>query len=85
MEKGLKKKNQSGDQEEPDDEQAGPSSAQQVTVKVKNSDDRWKKNHVVNYKTLQAKRSEESWNEYSWHDKESTSSEVSVNQTYFHT
>lgn len=76
MEKGLKRKKDAGDQEEPVEEQAGPSSAQQVTVKFKNTDDRWKKHEIRTYKALLAKRAEEAWNDYSWYDKSSTCSEV---------
>lgn len=78
MEKGLKRKKEVGDPDDPDVEQAGPSSAEQVTVKFKNSDDRWKKNQVTSYKSLLAKRAEESWTEYSWHEKDSTFSEVYI-------
>lgn len=76
MEKGLKRKKEGGDPDDPDEEQAGPSSAQQVTVKFKSTDERWKKNPITNYRSLLARRAEESWIEYSWHDKDSTFSEV---------
>lgn len=76
MEKGLKRKKEAGDPDDPDEQQAGPSSAEQVTVKFRNNDDRWKKTQVTSYKSLLAKRAEESWTEYSWHDKDSTFSEV---------
>lgn len=76
MEKGLKRKKESGDPDEPDEEQAGPSSAQQVTVSFKNTDERWKKDPVLSYKALLARRAEEPWTEYSWHEQNSTFSEV---------
>lgn len=79
MEKGLKRKNESGDPDEPDEEQPGPSSAEQVTVKFKDTDDRWKKSQATSYKTLQARRAGESWKEYTWYDKESAFSEVCSN------
>lgn len=78
MEKGLKRKKDSVDPDDPVEEQAGPSSAQQVTVRFKNTDDRWKKDQATSYKALLAKRAEEPWTEYSWHNKDSTFSEVSV-------
>lgn len=77
MEKGLKRKKDTVDPEDADEEQAGPSSAQQVTVRFKNTDERWKKDPVTSYKALLARRAEEPWTEYSWHDKNSTFSEVS--------
>lgn len=78
MEKGSKRKKESEEKAENDEEQAGPSSAQQVTVRFKSTDDRWKKNSTMNYKSLLAKSAEEPWKEYSWHDHYSTFSGVCV-------
>lgn len=81
MEKGLKRKKDGVDPDDPEDQQAGPSLAEQVTVKFKNNDDRWKKTQATSYKSLVARCAEESWTEYSWHDKNSTFSEVCFIQT----
>ncbi|KAJ8957437.1 hypothetical protein NQ318_004917 [Aromia moschata] len=43
MDKGVKRKKEAESAAESDEEQAGPSNAQQVTVKFKQNDDRWKK------------------------------------------
>ncbi|CAH0563680.1 unnamed protein product [Brassicogethes aeneus] len=75
LENGLKKKRQA-EGEESDEEEAGPSTAQQVTVKFMQNDEKWKKQLDNNYKALMAKRAEEPWSECIWHDKNSTISNV---------
>ncbi|XP_050511536.1 DNA-directed RNA polymerase III subunit RPC5 [Diabrotica virgifera virgifera] len=71
MEKGLKRKKET-DGNESDEEQPGPSSAQQVTVKFKSSDERWKKLDETSYHALQSKKAEEPWTECEWHEADST-------------
>lgn len=77
LENGLKKRREAEGNHESDDEEAGPSSAQQVTVKFVQNDEKWKKSLDNNYKALMAKRAEEPWNECIWHEKDSTVSNVS--------
>lgn len=79
MEKGLKKKIESNTTCELDEEQAGPSTAQQVTVKFKSTDDKWKERYQNSYKSLLAKSAEEPWTECSWYKSDSTECEVSFN------
>ncbi|CAH1109394.1 unnamed protein product [Psylliodes chrysocephalus] len=74
MEKSLKRK-KDVDNDESDEEQPGPSSAQQVTVKFKSHDERWKKSEK-SYKVLQDRSAEEPWTECRWHDEDSTFSSV---------
>lgn len=62
-----------------DEEEAGPSTAQQVTVKFKQSEnERWKKATVNSYKTLQRKSQEEAWVPCKWHTEDSATSEVII-------
>lgn len=76
MEKCLKRKKEEDANIESDEEQPGPSTAKQVTVKFK-SDDKWKERNENSYKALKAKSEEEAWIECTWHNKESTESGVS--------
>lgn len=76
MEKSLKRK-KDVDNDESDEEQPGPSSAQQVTVKFKSHDERWKKSEK-SYKVLQDRSAEEPWTECRWHDEDSTFSSVRI-------
>ncbi|KAJ8929805.1 hypothetical protein NQ314_017402 [Rhamnusium bicolor] len=76
MEKGLKRKKQAETEDDSDEEQAGPSSAQQVTVKFKQNDDRWKKSRETSYKSLQAKSENEPWTECTWYESDTTLSNL---------
>ncbi|KAG5878014.1 hypothetical protein JTB14_025469 [Gonioctena quinquepunctata] len=75
MDKGLKNKKGTEINNDSDEEQAGPSTAQQVTVKFKSNDERWKKKEA-SYNSLKNKSAEEPWIECSWHDRNSTLSSV---------
>ncbi|CAG9857067.1 unnamed protein product [Phyllotreta striolata] len=75
MEKSLKRKKEN-DSEELDEEEAGPSTAQQVTVKFKSNDERWKKGDAKSFKALQARSAEEPWVECKWHNEDSTFSSI---------
>lgn len=77
MEKCLKRKKQMETNAESDEEEAGPSTAKQVTVKFK-SDDKWKERNEKSYKALKAKSEEEPWTECTWHTQEMTESGVSI-------
>lgn len=74
LEKSLKRRKDT-DNNESDEEQPGPSSAQQVTVKFK-GDDRWNKLDETSYKALQARSAKEPWTECEWHDVNSPLSNV---------
>lgn len=64
---------------ESDEEEAGPSSARQVTVKFKQPENNERKKKAIenSFKTLQKKSEEEAWIPYTWHNENSTFSEVS--------
>lgn len=64
--------------QESDDEEAGPSTAQQVTVTFKSLNDNVKQARDVNYKTLQARSAQEPWIECKWHAKNTPLSSVSA-------
>ncbi|KAJ8979411.1 hypothetical protein NQ317_015843 [Molorchus minor] len=76
MEKGLKRKKDGENNQESDEEQAGPSTAQQVTVKFKQNDEKWKHLKDSSYKALQAKSEEESWTECTWYERDTPLSNV---------
>lgn len=76
LEKGLKRRIEVDSSDSPDEEEAGPSSAQQVTVRFKQTDDRWKKTQEASFKSLQAKSAEETWTECDWYDRDSSLSNV---------
>ncbi|CAG9812467.1 unnamed protein product, partial [Phaedon cochleariae] len=76
MEKSLKKKKDTETANESDEEQAGPSSAQQVTAKFKSNDERWKKKQEESYKFLKEKSADEPWTECKWYESHSTLSSV---------
>lgn len=78
MEKGLKRKKDAESNNDSDEEEAGPSTAQQVTVKFKQNDERWKKARENSFKSIQAKSAEEPWTECTWYEKDSTVSSVSI-------
>ncbi|XP_030749285.1 DNA-directed RNA polymerase III subunit RPC5-like [Sitophilus oryzae] len=77
LDKGLKRKKDILNNAESDEEEAGPSTAKQVTVKYKQAEDPdQKKVRDANYQLLQAKREQETWTECNWYDEGSTVSDV---------
>lgn len=72
------KKKQETKQKEHNEDEAGPSKAQQVTVKFssRNDNDNWKKSQATSYKKIMEKNAEESWIECDWHPEKSELSEV---------
>ncbi|XP_050301715.1 DNA-directed RNA polymerase III subunit RPC5 [Anthonomus grandis grandis] len=77
LDKGLKKKKDVLNNLDSDEEEAGPSTAQQVTVKFKQMDDPEKKSsHELSYHALQAKKNQEPWITCTWHEENSTASNV---------
>ncbi|ENN76053.1 DNA-directed RNA polymerase III subunit RPC5 [Dendroctonus ponderosae] len=76
LDKGLKKKKEVLNNDS-DDEKPGPSHAEPVTVRFKHVDDPTKKGSSnLSYKDLQARRNEEAWLPCTWHDQDSTASNV---------
>lgn len=66
-----------------DEAEAGPSNAEQVTVKfARTENDKLKKNNAASYKKLQEKSSQETWMDCTWQALNSTYSEVSCIYTY---
>jgi DNA-directed RNA polymerase-3 subunit RPC5 len=59
-----------------DEEEAGPSTALPITVKFKQSDDRWKKSKSDSFKALEAKSAEEAWVNCEVHSESSSLSKV---------
>ncbi|CAG9770968.1 unnamed protein product [Ceutorhynchus assimilis] len=77
LDKGLQKKKDILNNADSDDEKAGPSKAEHVTVKFKQSQDSDKKQlQEMSYQALQAKKDQEPWIECTWHDENSTFSNV---------
>lgn len=77
LDKGLKRKKDVLNNMESDDEEAGPSNAEQVTVQFKQSGDPDKKGvQEMSYQALQARRNQEPWIDCTWHDENSTFSDV---------
>ncbi|XP_076271749.1 RNA polymerase III subunit E [Rhynchophorus ferrugineus] len=77
LDKGLRKKKDVLNNMDSDGEEAGPSTAQQVTVKFKQSEDPDKKKFQdLSYHALQARKEQEPWIECAWHDENSTLSNV---------
>lgn len=82
MDSTLKRKRETEQSNVPseDEEEAGPSTAQQVTVKFKQAEsERWKKATANSFKTLQRKSQEEAWVTCKWHTEHSATSEVICN------
>ncbi|VEN49181.1 unnamed protein product [Callosobruchus maculatus] len=72
MGKGQKRKTETNANQD-SDEEAGPSGAQQVTVRFKSLDEK----KQPSYKALQSKKADESWVECEWNESDSTPSCVS--------
>ncbi|VEN48219.1 unnamed protein product [Callosobruchus maculatus] len=69
MGKGQKRKTETNANQD-SDEEAGPSGAQQVTVRFKSLDEK----KQPSYKALQSKKADESWVECEWNESDSTPS-----------
>lgn len=79
MDRTSKRKRETDQQDasSEDEAEAGPSTAQQVTVKFKQAEnERWKKAAASSFKTLQRKSQEEPWVTGKWHMEGSAISEV---------
>lgn len=61
------------------EEESGPSTAKQITVKFsKGENDKWKKQQELSYKNIMKKYDEESWIQCDWQPEKSELSEVSL-------
>lgn len=78
LEKVGKKRKAEGDGSDAssDEEKPSTSKAQPVTVKFKQTDDRWKNKIDNSFRGLQIKRESEKWIECEWEDEESTSGKI---------
>ncbi|KAL1517071.1 hypothetical protein ABEB36_000883 [Hypothenemus hampei] len=81
LDKGLRKKKDVLNNTESDDDndmnKPGPSNAQQVTVRFKQSEDPDRKStHDVSFHALQNRKNQEAWIQCKWHDESTTTSNV---------
>ncbi|RZC32116.1 Sin N domain containing protein [Asbolus verrucosus] len=76
LDKGAKKRKDTDHNDVSDEEEAGPSTAQPITVKFKQSDDRWKKAKSEDFQTLKAKSADEPWINCEFHMENSALSKV---------
>lgn len=60
-----------------EEEKAGPSNAQQVTVKFKHQGET-KTSQELTYQELQSRRNQEAWIDLQWHAEGSSTSDVSI-------
>lgn len=60
-----------------EEEKAGPSNAQQVTVKFKHQGES-KTSQELTYQELQLQRNQEAWIDLKWHTEGSSASDVSI-------